>query len=494
MSALIAATPLLAVVVGMTALRLSAAWAGAIGLVLAAGLLVAGLTPTSLPGGGFDGPAGTVAEALFSTLTILWIILPALVLFEFQNRTGAILRIRAALGSLTDDRRIQAILIAWFFGLFIEGAAGFGTPVALAAPLLAGLGYPPLRAVVLALLGHAAGVSFGAVGTPTLTQVDLSGLDPRSLAGAIALLHVLPGTILLLATVRLAGDGPLSRADYGWTGFAALSFFIPSVALAAFVGPEIPSLGGALAGAFVFVAVLTRRPGGKMPSAPSLLPDLAPYLAIVGLVLLTRLVGPVATALQTPTIAWTFGGDVFRGSFQPLYHPGTVLFAGLVLAALWTRRTGALAPAARDALRRLVPVAIALAVMLTLSRVMVHAGLIGELAATAALTGAVWPLIAPMIGVLGTFITGSATASNILFTNLQLSAASDLSLSAVTMTAAQGFGSAVGNVVAPHNIIAGCATVGLAGREGDILRKTALPALLALAMGGLLVRLFASGG
>jgi lactate permease len=141
-----------------------------------------------------------------------------------------------------------------------------------------------------------------------------------------------------------------------------------------------------------------------------------------------------------------------------------------------------------------VPVAIALAVMLTLSRVMVHAGLIGELAATAALTGALWPLIAPMIGVLGTFITGSATASNILFTNLQLSAASDLSLSAVMMTAAQGFGAAVGNVVAPHNIIAGCATVGLAGREGDILRKTALPALLALAIGGLLVRLFASGG
>ncbi len=493
MSALVAATPLLAVVVGMTALRLSAAWAGAIGLALASGLLVAGLTPTPLPGGSVDGAAGTVAEALFSTLTILWIILPALILFEFQNRTGAILRIRAALSSLTEDRRIQALLIAWFFGLFIEGAAGFGTPVALSAPLLAGLGYPPVRAVVLALLGHAAGVSFGAVGTPTLTQVGLSGLDPRALAGTIALLNVLPGTILLLATVRLAGDGPLSRADYGWTGFAAVAFFVPSVALAALVGPEIPSLGGALIGAVVFVSVLTRKRGGTRPSAARLLPDLAPYLAIVALVLLTRLVEPVATALQTPTLAWEMG-DVFRGSFQPLYHPGTVLFAGLVLAALWTRRTGALPAATRDALRRLVPVALALAVMLTLSRVMVHAGLIGELAATAALTGTAWPLIAPMIGVLGTFITGSATASNILFTNLQLSAASDLSLSAVVMTAAQGFGSAVGNVVAPHNIIAGCATVGLAGREGDILRKTALPALLALVLGGLLVRVFAGQG
>jgi lactate permease len=343
-SALIAATPLLAVVVGMTALRLSAAWAGAIGLVLAAGLLVAGLTPTSLPGGGFDGPAGTVAEALFSTLTILWIILPALVLFEFQNRTGAILRIRAALGSLTDDRRIQAILIAWFFGLFIEGAAGFGTPVALAAPLLAGLGYPPVRAVVLALLGHAAGVSFGAVGTPTLTQVDLSGLDPRSLAGAIALLHVLPGMILLLATVRLAGDGPLSRADYGWTGFAALSFFVPSVALAAFVGPEIPSLGGALAGAF-------RVRGSADPStwrenAICAKPSARPR-ALSGHRRAGSSDAPCRSSLPPrcnhPLSRGAFGGDVFRGSFQPLYHPGTVLFAGLVLAALWTRRTDALA-------------------------------------------------------------------------------------------------------------------------------------------------------
>jgi lactate permease len=492
-AAVLAALPLLAVVLGMTALRWSAAMAGSAGLMIAAGLVIAGIAPTDLPGDLATGATGTVAEALFSTLTILWIILPALVLFEFQSRTGAITRIRAALAGLTTDRRLQVILIAWFFGLFIEGAAGFGAPVALSAPLLAGMGYPPVRAVALALLGHAAGVSFGAVGTPTLTQVGISGLDPRSLAGTIALLHVVPGVILLLATMRLAGDGPLSRADYGWAAVAALAFFVPSVALASLVGPELPSLAGALLGAAVFVAMLRRAGGGRTPPAPGLLADLSPYLVIVAFVIVTRLVDPLATILKAPAVSWTLGDGTFRGSFQPLFHPGTILIAGLLTAALAIGRGAAIAPATRNALQRLLPVALALAVMLTLSRLMVHAGMIGELAATAALTGAIWPLIAPLVGVLGTFITGSATASNILFTELQLSAARDLALPAVAMTAAQGFGSAVGNVIAPHNIIAGCATVGLAGREGEILRRTALPALAALALGGSLLLFFVAG-
>jgi lactate permease len=486
----LAALPLLAVLLGMTALGWSAALAGGAGLLIAAGLVVSGLSPASLPGGTVAGAGATLAEALFSTLTILWIILPALILFEFQNRTGAIGRIRAALGGLTGDARIQVILIAWFFGLFIEGAAGFGTPVALSAPLLVGLGHPPARAVVLALLGHASGVTFGAVGTPTLTQVEISGLAPTSLAGTVAPLNVLPGLVLLFATVRLAAPGRLRASDYGWSALAAVSFFVPSILLAAFVGPEVPSLGGALVGAAVFILILRRR-GGRAPVAPGLLADLSPYLAIVGLVLLTRLVGPISEALQAPDLRWTLDEGTFRGGFQPLYHPGTILMAGLVAAALPTGRAAALAPSVRDALRRLLPVALALTVMLSLSRLMVHAGMIGELAATASLAGAFWPLVAPMVGVLGTFITGSATASNILFTDLQLSVARDLGLPAVPMTAAQGFGAAFGNVVAPHNIIAGCATVGLAGREGEILRGTALPAVIAIAIGGALVFFFA---
>jgi lactate permease len=443
------------------------------------------------PGGLGPAALGTGAEALHSTVTILWVILPALALHEFQQRTGAVARIRDALSALTEDRRLQVILIAWFFGLFIEGAAGFGTPVALAAPLLAGLGFAPARAVVLALLGHAAGVSFGAVGTPTLAQAAISGLEGRSIAASVALMHAVLGPLLLLATLRLAAPGPLAWRDIGWALVAAACFFVPSVALAATIGPELPSLGGALIGGAAFVALLRRAgprgagSGGGDGATGGLGADLAPYLAILALVLATRLIGPVQEALAGLTLDWERAGG-FSGSFAPLYHPGTLLFAGLLGSALATGRAAALPGAIGAAAARLAPVALALFAMLALSRLMLHAGMIATLAEAASRTGGAWPLLSPFLGVLGTFVTGSATASNILFTELQLSTATALGLPDVLMAAAQGAGSAIGNVVAPHNIIAGAATVGLAGREGPVLARTLAPGLLyAAALGGI---------
>ena len=490
MAVFLAALPLMTVLVAMVVLRWSAAVAGALGLTLALILALGWIGPFDLaaaaPVPRLQAGMGVFAEALYSTIAILWIILPALALYEYLQRTGAAERIRSALAGLTEDRRLQAILIGWFFGLFIEGAAGFGTPVALAAPLLVGLGYAPVRAVSLALLGHAAGVSFGAVGTPTLAQLEVSGLEASALAGRVALLHAALGWILLLLMVRLAGEGPLRRSDLAWSALAALCFFVPFLALATLTGPEVPSLGGALLGGFVFILLL-RRQGQSQPfEARALLPDLAPYLLIVGLVLITRLIAPVQEALRGLDLVWVLHGS-FSGSFQPLYHPGSLMWLGLILGALLTARMASVGPSVRAALRRLVSVSAALLVMLSLSRVLVHSGMIGALAEAAAGTGTVWPILAPAVGALGTFITGSATASNILFTELQLAAAESLSLPAITMAAAQGFGSAIGNIIAPHNIIAGAATVGLIGREGEVLSRTLGAAALYMLLGGLAV-------
>ncbi len=489
--ALLAALPLLVVLFAMGALHRSAVVAGLLGLAAAIALLPLGfdLAGTMRPGAA---AAGTAAEAAHSTLTILWILLPALAIHAVQDATGAIGRIRDTLAGLTEDRRLQAILIAWFFGLFIEGAAGFGTPVALAAPLLAGLGYPPVRAVALALLGHAAGVSFGAVGTPTLVQIELTGLSPTALAGAVASLHALLGLMLLLATVRLADDGPLRRQDIVWSALAAVLFLGPSTALAWLTGPELPSLGGAFIGLIAFIAILRVRgpETGAGISIRDLLPDIAPYLAILALILATRLIAPVQEALRTVRLEWSFA-DRFSGSMEPLYHPGTLLMLGLVLGTLAAGRAGAVPAALGAALRRLVPVALALLAMLALSRLMVHSGMIGALADAAAATGAAWPVAAPFLGIAGTFVTGSATASNILFTELQVSAALSLGLSPVLLAAAQSLGSAAGNLVAPHNIIAGSATVGITGREGEVMSHTLIPCALYALSAGCLVFLAA---
>jgi len=481
MTAAFAAVPLAIVLIAMGWAHLSAARAGAIGLAVALAIVVFVFAPHQ--GGTLLTLTGAGAEALSSTANILWIVLPALALYEFQAKVGALERIRVALTGLTAEKRIQAILIAWFFGLFMEGAAGFGTPVALAAPLLAGLGYPPVRAVILALTGHAAGVSFGAVGTPTLAQIDLTGLSPTALAGSAALLHAIVSPLLLLATVRLAGEGSLTASDLGWTALAWICFAVPSVALAALAGPELPSLGGALIGLVVFATILIKRQSGTLPDVKSLAQDLAPYAAILVLVLATRLIGPIQETLSAIALTWTYETR-FSGSFAPLYHPGTLLFAGLALGALFTARTSALIPALTGALARIGPVALALLAMLALSRVMVHGGLISALAEAAATTGGLWPLLAPLIGVLGTFVTGSATASNILFTEFQTGVADTLAYPAVALAAAQGFGSAIGNIVAPHNIIAGSATVGITAREGEVLSKTLGLCLAASLIGG----------
>ena len=492
MAALVAITPLALIVFLMIALRWPAANAGLVGLVAAIiGAIFFFGFGTRVHGdqGVAAALTGTAAEAVFSAVDILWIILPALSLYELQQRSGAIDAIRTGLMGLSSDKTLLAIIIALFFALFMEGAAGFGTPIALAAPLIVSLGFSPAVAVALPLIGHVAGVSFGALGTPILAQVDVSGIGGDRIAPVTAFLHASLSPLLVLSMVFIAGNGRVQAKYAGWAIVGAVCFLLPYLCLAAWVGPELPAIGGALAGglAFAFVLRFRKERQAETPDARSLALGAIPYAVLVGLILVTRLVPQIKDASRQIVLQWTLPGP-FAGRIEPLYHPGTMLLAGFVFGGLLQGRTLAeLATAVTAAVRRLVPVAIALLAMLGIARLMVHAGMTEALAAAATRTGWAWPLIAPSVGALGSFITGSATASNILLTDLQQAAATDLGLPLLPLIAAQGFGAAIGNSVALHNIIAGAATVGLQGREGDILRKTAPVCLVCLAAAGVLV-------
>jgi lactate permease len=536
----LAAAPIIVVLALMVGRRWAASRAGLVGAALA---LVIGVTAF---GFARDTPAGTTAvgalggtfgEAAFTSLTILWIVLPALAIHHLQVATGATDRLRLALAGLAADPRLLALLIGWFFALFVEGAAGFGASVALAAPFLVGVGYRPLDAVVVAMLGHAIGVSFGAIGTPIVPQVAATGLAGGDIAAATASLHLLAGWLLLIVMMLVASRAtarPARGTIWGWTALAGVAFLGPYWLIATYVGPELPTLGGALIGAGIFVVALRlagRRgdpellppdlplpPGAPMiersagtveqapprpgpdgvadasaPAAASgtdLLRAGAPYLVLILLVLVTRLVPAVGDPLAAVQLTWTLPGG-FAGSFSPLTHPGTLLAAAFLLGAL-LQRVGA--PAVQRALGTTVAqlggVTIALVAMLSLARIMVHAGMTQSLAeAAAGAAGGAWPVLAPMVGVLGTFVTGSATASNVLFTDLQVATADALDLPLLPMVGAQGYGAAIGNVVCPHNIVAAGATVGLTGGEGDVLRRTLLPALGYASFGGVIVLL-----
>src|SRR5262245_16244024 len=261
MAALIATAPLALIIFLMAVLRWSAANAGPVGLVAtvvgAIGFFGFG-TRIQVEQGIAGALIGTGAEAAFSAVDILWIILPALSLYELQRHSGAIDAIRTGLMSLSAARTLLAVIIAWFFALFIEGAAGFGTPIALAAPLLVSLGFTPVVAVALLLIGHVAGNSFGALGTPILAQADVSGISGDKIAPPTAFLHASLAPVLALLIVLIAGSGRFQAKYVAWAVVAAVCFLLPYLGLAAFVGPELPTIGAALAGGVAFAFILRR--------------------------------------------------------------------------------------------------------------------------------------------------------------------------------------------------------------------------------------------
>jgi lactate permease len=218
---------------------------------------------------------------------------------------------------------------------------------------------------------------------------------------------------------------------------------------------------------------------------------MAPYLTLIVIVLATRLIPPLRDLLEGVEVSWELDGGTFSGSFAPLFHPGTMLFVALALGALTQRATRAQTSRALvDAARTVVPVAGALLVMLGLARVMVNAEMIDEVAvASADAVGGAWPLLAPAVGALGTFVTGSATASSALFSELQIVTAAEVGDPVTRTLGAQGVGGALGNAVAPHNLIAAAAVVGLAGRESDILRRTVPVAIPLLGAAGVIALL-----
>jgi len=512
----LAALPILTILALMLGLQWSAAKAGSVGLLLTIiiAMSVFEFGTQVLPElGVLRANAGALAEAVFIALTILWIIFPALCIHELQQSSGAMDQLRNTIGGLSTDPRITALLIAWFFALFMEGAAGFGTSAALVAPFLVGLGFGKVEAVTIVLIGHAIGVSFGAIGTPVLPQIAVTPYTGLELSAATAIYHSLLGGLMALWVMvlvnRSVSANPAMQPSaqklsahkgtviWGWTLAAALFFLLPYYLIATYLGPELPTLGGAMAGGLMFVGLLLlvrKRGTGKQQTVShhgSVLSAGAPYLILVTLILLTRLIPALQQWLSNITLQWQF--NVFSGSIAWLYHPGTMLFISFIIGA-WCQRAllnssvqSEMLKAMSTALRRLLPVTLALIAMLGLSRIMVHAGMIETLADMAvASTGNLWPLFAPFIGVLGTFVTGSATASNILFTEFQQSSAQRLGLSVTGLLGAQGFGAAVGNIICPHNIIAASATVHLSGKEGEVLKRTLGVMFIYTLLGGLL--------
>lgn len=472
--------------------------------------------------------AAATLEGLVIAGTILWIVLGALLLLNTMQLSGAMDAIRMQLAAASPDPKVQLLLVVWFFGAFLEGAAGFGTPAAIAAPLLTALGFSPLGAVVLALIANSVPVTFGAAGTPVIIGLEqgLAGVPEaatgellQSVATLVAGVNIGIGSLIPVLLVCLYTR--FFKEDGSWTEglrfaptalLAGLAFTVPSYLVAAWLGPEFPSLLGALTGLFLFLGYLRLRrtspQAGENRPALSLVTEItgkklpflvafSPYILVALILVATRLPTlPLRSFLQSLKVDWPsiLGTDI-GASFSPLYLPGTIFMLVTFLTFFLHGIPGnAVGRVAGQSFRRLGPSTIALGAALPMVRLFIHSDVntlglgsmaleLAELAAHTA--GAGWPLAAPFVGALGAFLSGSATFSNMMFALLQFNVAQDLHLAPSVVLSLQALGSNAGNMVSVLNVVAAAAVVGISGKEGSIIRFTFFPMVFYGLMAGL---------
>jgi lactate permease len=487
-------------------------------------------------------------------LTLLWIILGAIILLFTLRESGAAATIRRGFTDISADRRVQVIIIAWLFGSFIEGASGFGTPAAVAAPLLLSLGFPALAAVMTTLIIQSTPVSFGAVGTPILVGMAES-LNVPAVENAIAaegisytefiyqigvfaaIPHAIVGTLIPLIIIammtRFFGANESYREGlqaWPFALFAGLAFTVPYCTVAIMLGPEFPSLLGALIG--LAIVVTAARNGILVPKGQpwdfpppekwpyewkgafsgevgeerhhmTLARAWVPYLIVAALLVATRLpVLPLKAWLTSIDFTWSniLGTGLSQG-VQPLYLPGTIFMAVSLLTVWLHRMTAAeFKKAWRDSFHMLAWPGFALLFAVGLVRVFIDSNTNASGLASmplvlaeyvAGVAQSTWPFFAPMIGALGAFVAGSNTVSDLMFSLFQYGVADRIGTSHIVVLGLQALGGAAGNMITVHNVVAASATVGLVGREGLLIRRTIVPMTYYVLFAGLLGLLFA---
>ena len=489
-------------------------------------------------------------QGLFITFDILYIVFGAILLLTLLNYSGAISVIRRGFSDISPDRRIQVVIIVWLFGSFIEGAAGFGTPAAIVAPLLVAMGFPAMSAVMLGLMVQSTPVTFGAVGTPILVGVrgGLQGIYfeeflasesirlidyLRMVTVDVVVFHTVAGTAIPLFMIcmmtRFFGQNKSWKeglAIFPFAIFGGLSFTIPYLLTGIFLGPEFPSLLGSLVGLTIVVTAAKR--GFLMPKNNwdfperktwpsvwlgtlkvklddgltelpfSLLKAWTPYFLVAAILVLSRLPQlPFKEALSGLAITYTdiFGTGISASS-SPLYLPGTILiFVGMITVFLHRMKLQDVRAALTDSSKMLLGAGFVLIFTVPMVRIYINSGLnpselpgmpVAMAEWVSVNVGAVYPLFAPSIGALGAFIAGSNTVSNLMFSFFQFGVAERLLMPTDLMVALQAVGAAAGNMIAIHNVVAASATVGYLGKEGLILRKTIIPTLYYVVLSGLL--------
>ena len=467
--------------------RIRAHWAAVAGLV---GATLIAITAIGMPAG--LALRAAALGAAYGLFPIGWILLNVLFLYQLTVDRGLFTVLQQSIAHVTTDRRLQLVLIAFCFGAFFEGAAGFGTPVAVTAALLIGLGFPALDASVYSLIANTAPVAFGALGTPLIALQGVTGLDLRELSAMVG--RQLPPFSLLIPFWLVVAYTGLRKTIEVWPALlvAGLSFAIPQYLVATYHGPWLVDVIASLCSMGTLTLFLRWwRP--SMTSAPAdrgaivrawtpwviltlivfawgtpqikgwLNAVSSPSLKVPGLHEMVVRVAPVVTLPKAEAAVFAFNWLSATGSGIAL----AALIGGLVMGC--SPRTMARTYVMNA--RRLVPSLLTISAMMALGYVTRYSGTDTILGLAFAHTGVLYPFFGTLLGWLGVALTGSDTASNVLFGGLQVVSANQVGVSPTLMAAANSSGGVMGKMIDAQSIVVASAATGAHGEEGTILRK-----------------------
>ncbi|MFI8214065.1 L-lactate permease [Streptomyces werraensis] len=495
LSALVAALPLLIVLVLLGGVRMKAHLAGLIGLASAVAVawLAYGMPLDQTLSSGVQG-------AVFGLFPIMWIVVNALWIYRMTVRTRHFDVLRRSFGRLSDDPRIQALVVAFCFGALLEALAGFGAPVAISAVMLVALGFDPVRAAVVALVANTAPVAFGAMGTPVVTLAQVTGLPLDSVASVVGRQTPLLALVVPLVLVWLVDGRRGLRETWIPALVCGVAFAVAQFAASNYVSAQLADIGAALAGAGALMAV----PRSRVPATESVRASVltgtrseeldaddprgevvrayAPYALIVAIFAVAQ-IPAVKDWLAGATRTWNWplldvagpdgepvGGNTFS---LPLVSTGgtLVLLAGLATAAVLGVHARVAVKEWLETVRELRFALLTVTSVLALAYVMNLSGQAATIGHFVAGAGAGLAFLSPVLGWFGVAVSGSDTSANALFGALQVTAAQQSGLSPELLAAANSSGGVLGKMISPQNLAIACAAVGLAGREGDLLRK-----------------------
>ena len=462
----------------------------------------------------------TAAAAAEGVLNALWpiclVIIAALFTYNLTLETGAMDGIRSMLSAVSTDGRVLMLIIAWGFGHFMEGMAGFGTAVAIPAAILVALGFDPVKTVVACLVINAMPTAYGSVGVPTETLAAVTGIESGVLSSNIAIIELLLFLISPYLMIMIFGGGIKAlKGVMGITTVAAVSFVVPMFLVASFIGPQMPDTLGSVCCLVCTVLYALKKQGGEVPAEYSTLAaagdgrkengrkeggaagltdlkeavkDWSAFILILVFLMITTLVPFIHEPLSAVKTAVQIYPEEGAPAlvFSWINTPGVIIIiAACIGGVICGANAATIAKVFVKTLKANWKTVVTICCVVATAKIMDHSGMTRDISSLLVLSGRLFPLVSPLIGVLGAFITGSGTSTNVLFGAMQSMTAEGIGLSPAWLAAANAMGAGIGKMISPQGIAIGLAAVQMPGQENVILKHVTKYCILFTVIGGI---------